>query len=427
MCEYCVFGTSSHSLGVTDFAMFPLHSCYSVFDGEILAYDAGRKETIPFGQNRTVANLRRQWMQRSNMVDERDTLRHDADKHDNIITTNHVANRMHMSSDADLAGEECWLQFVAFDILYINGPDASRLLEETVSSHIVPRPEPGAITSLDGIERKRLLYRVLQQQENEVQIVATWVIRPDGELVEGSDYFRFDDPLCDFGYLKTDLDSLSWTLSQDKATILNLEQKRRHCLRNSSVSEARASAVNEIYGKMVEDQRMEGLVFKDLSCPYYLGDESRNLAYWHKFKPDYHNGSSASDLDLVIIGAYFASGLRLAGMPSSFLCACVDSKDPEVFFPLCKVNAGSMRQEVLHDLFKSTGFTKNGETGKYDVGQKWFKEQGRNIPDFVTTRTYQPSVHSGWKVRSADYPDLWIHPSDSRIITLNAGMYILES
>ena len=393
-------------------------------DGEILAYDAVRQETVPFGQNRTVANLRRRWMQRSGLIDDRDTLRHDADKHDNIIATNHVANRMHSSTDSELAGEECWLQFVAFDILFIDGPDASRLLEETVSSHIQPRPLPGAVTSLDGIERKRLLHRVLKKQDNEVEIVATWVIRPDGEKVDGSDYFRFDDPRLEYGYRLTDVDSLSWTRSQDKATILNLEQKRRNRIANNKVSELRASMVNKIYDVMVEDQRMEGLVFKDLACPYYLGDESRGLAYWHKFKPDYHNGSSASDLDLVIIGAYFASGLRFAGMPSSFLCACVDSEDSDVFFPLCKVNAGSMRQEVLDDLFGSTGFTKNIETGKHDVGQKWFKEEGRNVPDFVTTRTFQSGVQSGWKARKTDYPDLWIHPSDSRIITLNAGTYI---
>lgn len=390
-------------------------------DGEILAYDAVRKETIPFGQNRTVANLRRNWMKRSGLIDERDTLRDDGDKHDNIITTNHVANRAHSSPDLEVAGEECWLQFVAFDILYLEGPDASTILEETVSPHIQPRPAPGSITGLDGIERKRLLYRVLNEQENEVHIVTTWVIRPDGRSVPGSKYFCFNDPLVEFGYRMSDLDSLSWTIGQDKTTISNLELERHHRLSDINVSEIRASSINEIYDVMVEDQRMEGLVFKDLACPYYLGEESKGLAYWHKFKPDYHGGSTASDLDLVIIGAYFASGLRFGGQPSSFLCACVDSEDSEVFFPLCKVNAGSMRREVLDDLFVSTGFVKNVETGKYDSGQKWFKRNDRCVPDFVSTRTYQPGVESGWKVRKMDYPDLWIHPSDSRIITLNAG------
>lgn len=394
---------------------------FRVLDGEILAYDAVRKETIPFGQNRTVANLRRNWRKKMGLIDDRDSLQHDADKNDNVITTNHIANKLHASLDSDLAGEECWVQFVAFDILYIDGPDAADILKETVSPHIQPRPLPGAITGLDGIERKRLLYRVLNEQEDEVEIVATWIIRPDGQSIRGSDYFRCDRPFVEFGYRVSDLDSLTWTMSQDKASILSLERQRRHHLSNINASELRAGSVNEIYNVMVEDQRMEGLIFKDLSCPYYLGDESKGLAYWHKFKPDYHGGSTASDLDLVIIGAYFASGLRHAGRPSSLLCACADSEDSELFFPLCKVNAGSMRREVLDDMFTSTGFVKDNETGKYDFGQKWFKKHDRSIPDFVTSRTYQPGVQSGWKARKMDYPDLWIHPSDSRIITLNAG------
>ncbi len=74
-------------------------------------------------------------------------------------------------------------------------------------------------------------------------------------------------------------------------------------VKGSLENELGRPVVPEKYKEIVEDQRLEGLLFKDLSAPYVLGDKSKELRYWHKFKPDYFEGSSASDLDLVVGGA----------------------------------------------------------------------------------------------------------------------------
>lgn len=360
------------------------------------------------------------------MLDSRDWGLHNDDVDSNIMKATHFSKDATQRGDSDgiaLAGQECWLQFVAFDILYLDGPDAASFLEETVSPHVKDRPRPGSIAHLELMERKRLLYRLIEEQENEVVIVATWVIRPNGDTVVGKDYFASDSLIKQCGHPFHHLDSLYWTIQQDPRVVKEIDLDRRRYKSNEQISESRAWSVNKLYSSMVEDRRMEGLLFKDLSTPYYLGDESKSLAYWHKFKPDYYNGAVASDLDLVIIGAYFCSGLRHSGYPSSFLCAAVDSEDGERFFPVCKVNAGSMSNEVLKDFFASTGYVKDDSTEISQVGHWYAEEDRRSIPDFVTNRVILPDqeTNCGWKPKKIDTPDLWIHPHKSRIITLNAG------
>jgi hypothetical protein len=95
-------------------------------------------------------------------------------------------------------------------------------------------------------------------------------------------------------------------------------------------------------------------VWKAWFYPYVLDLESKGLRYWHKFKPDYFNGSVASHFDAIAVGAYFAvsrererelycaaewcciafvrvglnfflqTGMRHSGKPSSLLVACLD-------------------------------------------------------------------------------------------------------
>ena len=44
----------------------------------------------------------------------------------------------------------------------------------------------------------------------------------------------------------------------------------------------------------------EGLVVKDLTSPYFIGEKSRKSAKWVKMKPEY--GDQTTDLDLIVIG-----------------------------------------------------------------------------------------------------------------------------
>lgn len=373
-----------------------------ILDGEILAWDDERKETIPFGNNRTIANLRKQWMHRNGKLDPRDKGIHDGDKDAKSMTVAQSWKRKDNDEDSDQAGEECWLLFVAFDVLYVNGESAKDFLAQAVSSHIAP--VPGPLVDLDGFERKRILYQLLEPQKNEVEIVQTYIVRPNGNLALGEKYFDPSDPLMESGHPAYALDSLSCTLSGTIANQAELDEKRRNHLSDEQISQARARNIQRVYDTVVEQRRQEGLLFKDLNAPYYLGENSKTMRYWHKFKPDYFNGSVASDLDVIIIGAYFATGLRMSGEPSALLCACVDSEDHASFYPLCKVNLGSVDRRASNELLYATGLKKSSDD-EDSRENKWFRgdKNARTIPDFVSSKSSpQDTENGGWRVPKKD-------------------------
>jgi hypothetical protein len=385
-------------------------------DGEVLAWDNSKQETVPFGSNRTVAKFRQKYMKEMGLCDKRDEGLHEGDTEYKAMN---ASNTRDGKSDQSFesVGAECWLLFVAFDVVYIDGPGAADLLSQSVSQHITPQPKPGSIINLDSFERKKLLYRLIQVQKNEVEIVSTVVVRPDGCTAEASEYFAPTNPIEQYGFPAYTLDSIDCALHHVVPGLQRIDIERRRGLSDQQISQCRANAVDKKYKEIVETQRLEGLLFKDLSAPYVLGDKSKALRYWHKFKPDYFEGSSASDLDLVVVGAYFATGLRLAGGISAFLIACVDSDDTSRFVPCCKVSASSIPRELHAKIMNKTGFTSHGE--ELELG-KWFRDE--TVPDFVSSKSAQGgNEDGGWRVAKKDFPDLWIHPEDSAVAVINAG------
>lgn len=279
-----------------------------IIDGEILAWDNGKNETVPFGNNRTVAQFRADWMKYKGLLDTRDRNLHSGEKDVKVV---HL-NMLWKNDDGhvpDLNGRDCWLQFIAFDIVFLEGEGAQELLNEIVSPFI--KAKPGSLMDLECMERKKILYRVIHTVHKFVEVVPTLVISSDGETYLGSEYFSLDDPPKFMGRPLHSLDSAAAFLHElsdpRKARSRKaLEEQRRQGLSNQDISQKRAHAVSQHYNRIVDDQRQEGLIFKDLSTPYVLDKVSRSLGYWRKFKPDYYNGSVASDIDLVVIGAYFA-------------------------------------------------------------------------------------------------------------------------
>jgi hypothetical protein len=377
-----------------------------ILDGEVIAWDSVREETVPFGSNRTVAMLRTKWMDRNGMLDSRDRNIHDGDTSNKSMN---LANSFTDKSNVDMdVGDECWLQYIIFDLIYINGPGANDLLNETISEHIYPRPTAGSLIHLEASERKTLLYKIIIPQPREVEIVQTWIIRPNGRTDSGESYFASIHPTTENGYVSRKLDSMSYTLSGMIDNIHHLDTLRRYDRSDEQISEARAFAIHNIYDVTVEQQRLEGLVFKDLSTPYYLGEESKTTRYWHKFKPDYFNGSAASDLDLIVIGSYYATGLRNSGKPSSLLCACVDSEDPELFLPVVKVNLNSVDFTESSELLKRTGYRKNDDSDDEDgtkVDNMWQKSDWatKYYPEFISRKSFQPNnENNGWRAKKND-------------------------
>jgi hypothetical protein len=385
-----------------------------ILDGEVLSWDSQREETVPFGSNRTIANVRRAWMERNGLIDPRDRdIQHDH----NTKTMNGTQSRIDLDDDVfESAGQECWLQFLVFDVTFVDGPGAANFLSAVVSPCFLPITS-GSLVHLDLFERKKILHRLIDSQKREVEIVDTWIIRPTGQMVLGNDYFDSRSPVFDEGFPAYAIDSLRCLLSGAVPQLREKDVERRMEMSDEDISQRRAWKVDHLYKTLVEEQRLEGLVFKDLSAPYFLGVESRSTHYWHKFKPDYFNGAAASDLDVIIIGAYFATGFRNKGEPASFLCACLDSKDQEKYFPLVKVNGGSTDKATRSLLFQATGFKRTDDNNDIkDDGLrlgKWFRQD--TVPDFVSC------TRGEWRCPKKDFPDLWIHPSDSVVLTLNAG------
>ena len=119
-----------------------------ILDGEVVSWDNERQETIPFGINRTVAIQRRLWLKRHCLLDERDLNLHEGEEDVNVMRAS--ADKPTKPTDEPEAGADCWLKFIVFDILYVGGPDAARLISEaTALDGDIPT---GSILNLDGFE-----------------------------------------------------------------------------------------------------------------------------------------------------------------------------------------------------------------------------------------------------------------------------------
>ena len=317
-------------------------------------------------------------------------------------------------------GEECWLQVVAFDVLYVAGPDADELFSQTLSDEVA-LPDIGSITHLSGFERKRVLYKLIEPQKNKVEIVQSLVIRPNGNCVQAENYFSASNPIMECGLPVYLLDSAKWTLNIGHKSLKEFDEARRLGRTDIDISRRRTHFVNHHYHSIVEEQKLEGLVFKDLAAPYILRSHTK---WWLKIKPDYSSDSFASDLDVVVIGACWAAGVRASGELSSFLCGCVDSKDESKFFTFCRINARSLKEGKLGEIMNHTGFKKATATEPVSFG-KWFTEDehGKTLPDFISTRSFQDGEEDdrGWRWTRNSYPDLFIKPEDSVVVTLNAS------
>jgi hypothetical protein len=287
---------------------FGHHKMDMILDGEIIAWDNDKQETIPFGNNRTVASFRAQWMQHEGLLDTRDRDLHRGEQDFKVMNLANLWGHSELQVP-DLNGQDCWLQYIVFDIIFLEGDGAQAILDNVVSP--LARAKPGNLMDLECMERKKILYHVIRPIPRFVEVVPTLVVSSDGETYLGSEYFSLNNPPTFMGRPLHQLDSAAIFLHEitdpHKARQRQrLENQRRQSLSNQDIGEKRAFAVSRHYNRIVDDQRQEGLIFKDLSTPYVLDKVSRSLGYWRKFKPDYFNGSVASDIDLVIIGAYFA-------------------------------------------------------------------------------------------------------------------------
>jgi len=133
----------------------------------MISWDDGNKETIAFGHNRTVAKERKEWMQRNGFIQERDIDPHEG--FDDGLNILKVSNHSNMKTNREgmedpRAGSQCWLKYVIFDILYVDGQDAKKLIERSTcineeTLRTAQCVDLGSIMNLPLYQRKSLLYK----------------------------------------------------------------------------------------------------------------------------------------------------------------------------------------------------------------------------------------------------------------------------
>jgi DNA ligase-4 len=383
-----------------------------ILDGEVVAWDNGKQETVPFGNNRTIALARERWMDSHGLLEERDKNLHDGQ------TDLNVMKRAFHDGDVveSVAGSECWLRYEVFDVLYVGGPAAVELIS-TAAALPKESVEPGSIIHLNGFQRKRILHHLVTPQDKELVLVPALVIRPNGVAVKAEEYFadKADPGVKDIKRRASTLLNGVSIASEEQREIYDDMRGR---LSDIELGLRRAEAADRFYADIVDVRALEGILLKDLNAYYLL--EGRK--YWCKHKPDYEENSELGDIDLIILGAFHGTGMGPSGKLNGFLCGCVDDEDPHTFIAVVKVNGGSVSRDISDQMLASTGYKKQTDTEPWDTG-KWFREEnhGKTVPDFISRRSFQYKDDRTPVFGKKKYPDLWIHPEDSIVLTLKAS------
>lgn len=141
------------------------------------------------------------------------------------------------------------------------------------------------------------------------------------------------------------------------------------------------------------DNKQEGIIIKQNESLYV--PSLRNLS-WAKLKPDY-NEESVTDLDMVILGGYYAQGQKRIGNDASwlnhlshFLIGICTSKSPVKFEPICKVGSGLTNNDlsaIRHKL--STLMMATGSAMINSEMSAWVKEYK---PDLIISRPVESIV-----------------------------------
>ncbi len=82
-----------------------------ILDGEMLSWDSSENKPIPFGTNRTVAEINRNQRYRDGTLDPRDENLHKNDTEINVMALS-KANDQKGGSSLDADVDRCWLQYV---------------------------------------------------------------------------------------------------------------------------------------------------------------------------------------------------------------------------------------------------------------------------------------------------------------------------
>jgi hypothetical protein len=131
-----------------------------ILDGEVLSWDNGRKEHARFGMNRAVAQARKMWMEETGLLEKRDLNLHSRESNKNVMS----ASAEQPPKDSSM-GRNCWLKYVLFDVLYVDGPSAHALLSLALGCDVANNIN-GSMVHLSCFERKRILHSLIERVQS---------------------------------------------------------------------------------------------------------------------------------------------------------------------------------------------------------------------------------------------------------------------
>lgn len=170
-----------------------------------------------------------------------------------------------------------------------------------------------------------------------------------------------------------------------------------HCVVGHSLSDIEDKLWERI------DSQEEGLIIKDLSSKWAPGGRDKA---WLKIKPEY---LATEDLDCVIIGGYYGTGMRRGGKISEYLLGIV--KSPSL--------PGTSPSKVI-------SFSKVG-TGMSEELLKTLREK---LNDHMVPAGKGHPVPNCYEVTgaTAETPHVWIeHPSKSIVLTVKADIRLVPT
>jgi len=186
------------------------------------------------------------------------------------------------------------LVYIVFDVVYLDdGPNNTKaLLDECVGATTdvsATERRPGSITHLPLRARRALLERIVRPEHRKLEIVRQQRIEDASTETRLERLMAAFDEALQVGW---------WVLRVGKSII---RSHRHHHQQNIE----------------------EGLLVKDLESPYVLGERGRGLQYWMKMKAEYSD--LTTNLDVIVLGAYYSEGKRRSGRLASFLLGVAES------------------------------------------------------------------------------------------------------
>ncbi len=169
-------------------------------------------------------------------------------------------------------------KYVVFDVLYVDGPGAKELVSK--ARHLFGKDDTihtGSLINMDCMQRKCILYHLINPQDKIVEHIRSVIIRSDGTRMDAAEYFLGKCGL-EYGMTPCELDSIYVSLCDNSVT--TKFDSQRCGKTHEEIEILRSLELESLYNQIVEKGGQEGLIFKDLASPYYREFLSTDLQIW---------------------------------------------------------------------------------------------------------------------------------------------------